>query len=77
MCRLNFAQRPIFLGLRFFNEPEISLGTLPEDLCSGGFLRHEKIQQPQLGLNPLTLDLKTSTLPQDRHSTAGENHYAG
>ena len=24
MCRLNFAQRPIFSGLRFFNEPEIS-----------------------------------------------------
>ena len=24
ICRLNFAQRPIFLGLRFFNEPEIS-----------------------------------------------------
>ena len=24
ICRLNFAQRPIFSGLRFFNEPEIS-----------------------------------------------------
>ena len=24
MCRLNFAQRPIISGLRFFNEPEIS-----------------------------------------------------
>ena len=24
ICRLNFAQRPIFLGLRFFIEPEIS-----------------------------------------------------
>ena len=24
ICRLNFAQRPIFLGLRFLNEPEIS-----------------------------------------------------
>ena len=23
ICRLNFAQRPIFSGLRFFNEPEI------------------------------------------------------
>ena len=23
-CRLNYAQRPIFSGLRFFNEPEIS-----------------------------------------------------
>jgi hypothetical protein len=28
ICRLNFAQRPIFSDLRFFNEPEISdLGT--------------------------------------------------
>ena len=25
ICRLNFAQRPIFSGLRFFNEPEISV----------------------------------------------------
>ena len=24
ICRFNFAQRPIFSGLRFFNEPEIS-----------------------------------------------------
>ena len=24
ICRLNFTQRPIFSGLRFFNEPEIS-----------------------------------------------------
>ena len=24
ICRLNFAQRPIFSGSRFFNEPEIS-----------------------------------------------------
>ena len=24
ICQLNFAQRPIFSGLRFFNEPEIS-----------------------------------------------------
>ena len=28
ICRFNFAQRPVFSGLRFFNEPEISdLGT--------------------------------------------------
>ena len=24
ICRLNFAERPIFSGMRFFNEPEIS-----------------------------------------------------
>ena len=37
ICRLNFSQRSIFSGLRFFNESEISLGihglkSLPEDL---------------------------------------------
>ena len=42
ICRLNFAQRPIFSCFRFFNEPEMSdLKSLPEDLCSG-FLRSEK-----------------------------------
>ena len=51
-----FAQRPIFSGLRFFEEPEISesgpssFKSLPEDLCSG-FLRTEKIHRPQPGLN--------------------------
>ena len=69
ICRLNSAQRPIFSGLRFFNEPEISdsgpsAQTLPEDLCSG-FLRPEKIHRPQPGLNPRTLDLEASTLPRD------------
>ena len=37
ICWLKFAQRPIFSGLWFFNEPEIS----DSDLCSG-FLRPEK-----------------------------------
>ena len=68
ICRLNFAQRPIFSGLRFFNEPKIldsgSPAPLPEDLCSG-FLRPEKIHRPQSGLNPRTLDLEASTLPRD------------
>ena len=70
ICRLNFAQRPIFSGLRFFNEPEIldsgpeSLKSLPEDLCSR-FLRHEKIHRPQPDLNPRTLDLEASTLSRD------------
>ena len=50
--QLNFAQRPIFSGVRFFNEPENfrlgtpSLKSLPENWCSG-FLRPEK--------NPSTL----------------------
>ena len=29
ICRLNFAQRPIFWDMRFFNEPEISDSGLP------------------------------------------------
>ena len=33
-------------------------------MCSG-FLRPEKIHRPKSGLNPCTLDLKASTLPQD------------
>ena len=41
-----------------------SLKSLLEDLCSG-YLHPEKIHQPQLGLNPRTLDLKASMLPQD------------
>ena len=69
ICRLNFPQRLIFSGLRFFNEPEIWLGTpslksLPEDLCLG-FLRPEKIHRSQSGLNPRTLGLEAITLPLD------------
>ena len=67
--RLNFPQRPIFPGLRFFNVSEIWLGSpslkfLPEDLCSG-FLHPEKIHRPQPGLNPRTLDLEAKTLPRN------------
>ena len=60
ICRLNFAQRPIFSGLRFFNEPKISrpgtpsLKSLPEDLCSG-FLRPEKNQSASVGFEPANL----------------------
>ena len=42
----------------------LPLKSLPVDLCSG-FLRPEKIRQPQSGLNPRTLDLEASTLPRD------------
>ena len=68
--QLNFAQRPIFSGLRFFNEPDISdfgtpsLKSLLEDLWSG-FLRPEKIHWPHPSLNPQTLELEASTLPRD------------
>ena len=43
---------------------ENGLKSLLEDL-SWGFLRSEKIHQPQLGLNPWILDLEVSTLPWD------------
>ena len=55
ICRLNFAQRLFFSGLRFFNEPDISDSGPPP----------EKIHRPQLGLNPRTLDIEASTLPRD------------
>jgi hypothetical protein len=68
--RLNFDQRPISSGLRFFNESEISdsgpraCKSLQEDLCSG-FLRSEKVHRPYRGMNPRTLDFEASTLPRD------------
>ena len=66
VCR-DFFQGSLFSGLRFFHEPEISdsgspsLKSLLLDLCSG-FLRPEKIHQPQQCLNLQTLDLEASTL---------------
>ena len=58
ICWLNLAQRPIFSGLSFFNDPEISdLGPPAE--------RPEKIHWPQPGLNSRTLDHDASTLPRD------------
>ena len=53
ICRLHFAQRPIFSGFRFFNEPEISdLG--PPDLSPPGgpvlrIFMSWKIHRSQLG----------------------------
>ena len=70
ICRLNFAQRLIFSGLRFFNEPEISDSRTPARSCSRrtctqDFNVLKKIPRPQSGLNPRTLDLEASTLPRD------------
>ena len=69
ICRLNFAQRPIFSDMRFLTrlksqtrDPQLKKSLL-EDLCSG-FLRSEKIHRPQPDLNPQTLDLEASTLPR-------------
>ena len=69
MCRLNFTQRPIFSGFKFFNEPEISdsrpqLKVPPGELVLRIFTSW-KIHRPQSGLNPRTLDLEASTLPRD------------
>ena len=67
---LKFAQRPIFSGLSFFKEPEIShlgspaLKSFPEELYPG-YLRPEKSHRPQPDLNLRTLDLEASMLPQD------------
>ena len=48
ICRLNFAQMPIFSGLGFFNEPEISDSgppdSLPEDLCSVFYILKKSIE---------------------------------
>ena len=70
ICRLNFAQRPIFLAWGSLTSlisqtPDPSFTSLSEDLWSG-FLRPEKIHQPQSGLNLRTLDLEARTLPRDR-----------
>ena len=74
---IKYAQRPIFSGLRFFNMPSNlrfgtpSLKSLPEDFCSG-FLRPEKIHQPQPSLNQPTLDLEVSILPRDHRGRVGK-----
>ena len=38
ICRLNFAQRRIFSGVRFFNEPEISVSRLQLKVPPGGLV---------------------------------------
>ena len=58
ISRLNFAQRPIFLSLRFFNEPEISdsdsqLKVPPRGLVLRIYTSW-KIHRPQPDLNPRT-----------------------
>ena len=53
---INSAQRPIFSGLRFFNEPEMS-DSGPRRICAQDFYVLKKIHR--------TLDLEESTLPRD------------
>ena len=53
ICRLNFAQRPIFSGLKIFNEPETSdSGSPADDLCSGFYW---KIPSTSAGFEPANL----------------------
>ena len=65
VCRLNFAQRPIFSALRFFKEPEISDSEPPAWSPSRRTCAQEKIHRHHPSLNPRTLDLEASTLPWD------------
>ena len=53
-CRLNFAQRPIFSGLRFSNEPEIS-DSGPPALSPSGVLCTEKNPSTLVGFEPVNL----------------------
>ena len=74
--RLNFAQRPIFSGLRFFNKPEISHSGPPayspsQRTCGQDFYVLKKIHRSHPGLKPRTLDLKMSKNIKYNH----EFHY--
>jgi hypothetical protein len=71
ICQLNFAQRPIFSGLRFFNEPEISDSGCPAEspsrrTCSQDFYVL-KNPSTSAGFEPANLGSRgehTSMLPQ-------------
>ena len=52
-------------GISSNSHPELN-ESLSEDLCSG-FLRPEKMHQPQSDMNPRTLDLELCILPRDHH----------
>ena len=68
ICRLNSAQRPIFSGLRFFNEPEISDSgprVPPRELVLRSFTSWKNPSTSAGFENPRTLDLEASTLPRN------------
>ena len=54
ICRLNFAQRPIFSSLRFFNEPEISDSRPPRGLMLRIF-RSWRSPSTSAGFEPVNL----------------------
>ena len=64
ICRLNFTQRPIFSGLRFYNEPEIWDSGPSRRTCAQDFYVLKKIHQNQPYLNPRTLDLERARYPE-------------
>ena len=66
ICRLNFTQRPIFSGLKFFNETRDPRLKSPAGLVLS-FFTSWKIHRPQQGLNPWTSDHEASTLPRDMY----------
>ena len=69
ICRINYAQRPIYLDLTFFKEPEISDSGPQLKFPPGGFVlrifKTWKTHRPQSDLNSRTLDLEASTLSRD------------
>ena len=74
MCRLNFAQRPIFSGY-FLTSLKSQTQDPQLKFPPGGLVlrvsRPEKIHRPQPGLNPRTIDLEATTLPRDHR---GHHH---
>ena len=72
ISRLNFAQRPIFSDLRFFNEHEISDSVPPAWSSSLRTCAQDSyVLKKPIDLSR-TLDLVTSTLPRDHRGRQGE-----
>ena len=67
ICPLNFAQMPIFSGLRFFNESEIS-DSGPQLKTKDFYVLKKSIDLSWVW----TLDLEVSTLPRDHRGQAME-----
>ena len=68
ICRLNFAQRPIFSGLSFFNEPEILLRCL--FFRAWVFLTSLKSQTRDPSLKSLPEDLCSGFLCPEKNPLA-------
>ena len=68
ICRLNFAQRPIFSTSLKSQTQDPQLKVAPGELCSG-FLRPEKIHRPQPGLNPRSWISRRARYPETPRPT--------